>query len=303
MIADDTHLSYQEIEPLIRIGKELNYFTLLIEPRSSHKFDLDKLHGKKNPHLTNTFNQIKYYLELCKHNISKATIQNKLDAFELIVPRFYGWFLNQTDSQLVCNLAKVCFQNCLKFQNLENNFRKMKGSIVFEQLFEMRNQCQLHCTAKFFGKQNDILDGYFFDVEVNQSIGKMFPIEVVGFSITERSIVADVSLKNVGNLWQNDLNEEETKEVLDRKKLIDENNSEFEKLNCADRAHLTIALESNLEAKKSGIDFVFLKLLKINKSYISLETDNYDLFYFGQCLCYAKLKNIIKIPSLFATRF
>lgn len=47
MIADDTHLSYQEIEPLIHIGKEFNYFILLIEPRSTHKFDVNKLHGKK----------------------------------------------------------------------------------------------------------------------------------------------------------------------------------------------------------------------------------------------------------------
>lgn len=239
---------------------------------------------------------------LCQHDISKETIQKKLDAFELIVPRFYGWFLNQTDSLLVCNLAKKCFQDCLKIQNLTDHFKKIKNSIVFEELFETRNQYQLHCTAKFLDRKNDILDDYLFDVEVNQSVGKMFPIEVVGFCITERCIVADVRLSNVGNLWQNDLNKEEIKEVLERKKIIDEK-IELEKLNYGHKAHLTIALEPSLRANKTGIDLIFIKLLKINKDYINLQNDNYDLFYFGQCLCYAKLKKIIKISSLFAAQF
>ncbi|RNA07261.1 2 -3 -cyclic-nucleotide 3 -phosphodiesterase-like isoform X2 [Brachionus plicatilis] len=284
VIADDTHLSYEEIEPLIRIGKEFNYFILLIEARSSHKFDVDKLH------------------ELCRHNISKATIQKKLDAFELIIPRFYAWFLNHADSEFISSLAKTCFQECLDILEFKKDFNDTKNSFVFEELFEIRNQNQLHCTAKFLGKDSDLVKEYFFDLEVNQSMGKVFTIEIVGFSITNRSITADVRLRNVGNLWQNDLNEEEMEEVMENEILLN-HKSLFDELKYADRAHLTLALEPNLSACKSGIDLVTLKLLLINKNYKNLKTNDYDLFYFGQCLCYAKLRKIIKIPSLFAAQY
>lgn len=239
-------------------------------------------------------------LELCRHNISKATIQKKLDTFELIIPRFYAWFFNQADSKLICSMAKKCFDQCLEILELKTCFKKTKNSFIFEDLFEIRNQEQVHCTAKFLSKE--ICPEYFFDPEVNQCMGRMFPIEIAGFSITNRSIAADICLRNVGNLWKNDLNENEMEEAMQNINELSDKTI-FDKLEYADRAHITIGLEPNLSANKSGIDLITLKLLRIKKSYTKFQTDDFNLFYFGDCLCYAELKKTVKIPSLFAAQY
>ena len=43
VIIDNTNVKYWEIKPYLTIAKNFNYMVLVIEPRTSHKFDLEKL--------------------------------------------------------------------------------------------------------------------------------------------------------------------------------------------------------------------------------------------------------------------
>ncbi|CAF0962127.1 unnamed protein product [Brachionus calyciflorus] len=286
VIADDTHLTYSDIEPYIQIAKEFNYILVLIEPRSSHKFDVDKL------------------FTMCKHNVSKATIKKKLDDFQLIFPRYYAWFLNEIDSKYLCNLARETFEKCVNLsQNLSNDFIVLKKSLDPRALFEFRNELQLHCTSKFIGQNidsNKDSRDYCFNLEVNENIGKVFSLELSGFSISDRTLVGDVRLKKNSTLWNNDLDQEEKMEVLDQTDLTSLKQDVFECLNNADRAHFTLGLEPGLKAYKSGIDLVRVKLLKKLFKYKKFECDDFYLFYLGNCFSYVKLKKPIKLWAIFS---
>lgn len=46
VIADNTNIKFWEIKPYLDIAKEFNYLVLIIEPRTAHKFDVEKLFCK-----------------------------------------------------------------------------------------------------------------------------------------------------------------------------------------------------------------------------------------------------------------
>lgn len=43
IVVDNTNIKYWELKPYIDIGRKFNYLILIIEPRTAHKFDVEKL--------------------------------------------------------------------------------------------------------------------------------------------------------------------------------------------------------------------------------------------------------------------
>lgn len=43
IVADNTNITYWELKPYLDIARKFNYIILIIEPRTPHKFDVDKL--------------------------------------------------------------------------------------------------------------------------------------------------------------------------------------------------------------------------------------------------------------------
>lgn len=240
----------------------------------------------------------------------KKTIKRKLEEYQIIAPIYFAWFLNEKDSLWLDKLAKKClsevFEKCDLFKK---DILDLNLSIELNTLFEYKNKHQFHCTAKFLGKNwvnKSNLKEYVTNPWVTQNLGKVFELELIGFSVTKRSIAADICIRKeqVGKLWGNDLNQYEKLEVLENFK-DDNNNSLLNKEEFAQRAHITIGIRSGEKSYKAGIDLVVIKLMKkINelsgKQMQIVQTDNFEIIYINRGLCYCKLNKSIILNALFS---
>lgn len=195
-----------------------------------------------------------------------------------------------------------------KCESFKKDLSNIRTDVEPETLFEYRNKRKLHCTAKFVGKnwiKNRSLNDYVTDSYVNENLGRAFKLEIVGFSVSKRSIAFDICLRkeHVGKLWGNDLNNHEMLEVLEFFK-EDNNNSMTDTIEFADRAHITIGIRSGEKSYKAGIDLVGIKLMKkVNelkgKKNQTVQTDKFEIIYLNDCLCYCKLNNSIILNTIF----
>ncbi|CAF0832403.1 unnamed protein product [Brachionus calyciflorus] len=291
VIVDNTNIKYWEFKPYLSIAKEFNYIVLLIEPRTPHKFDLEKL------------------FLLNKHNVPKEIIKNRLKEYQIIFPIYFGWYLNETDSVALTKTAKECLKEAMKLcENLKSDLINDRLNSDVKILFEFKNETHLHCTSKFIGRsieKNPLMKEYAMNPRVTESLGTAFTLEIVGFSISKRSIAADVYLnkEQMGPLWGNDLNKLEILEVI--QDLNINNNIEskiFDDFEYGARAHVTIGLKPNEKAYRAGIDLMKIKLInKLNYDFNvkNFENDKYEFIYYNDSLCYCKLKNSIKFSTLF----
>lgn len=243
----------------------------------------------------------------------RQIIKRKLAEFQIIAPIYFAWFLNEKDSLWLNEMAKNCLSQVFdKCDLFKNDLMDVNLSIDLEKKFEFKNKRQLHCTAKFLGKNwanKSNLKEYVTDPWITQNLGKVFELELIGFSITKRSIAADVCLKreHIGKLWGNDLNQHEQLEVLEYLKK-DNYNSVIDKTEFAHRAHITIGVGSGEKSYKAGIDLVIIKLMKINnelngKEMQMVKTNNFEIIHINRSLCYCKLNNSIKLKALFSGEY
>ena len=169
----------------------------------------------------------------------------------------------------------------------------------------------LHCTAKFCGKSSsqESIKKYVENSEVSFNNGKHFRLQIIAFTITHQTIGAHVYLKDnkeMLDLWDNDLNEDQLSElsndVLPKKlKKLALN------LEPSSRAHITIGLANGVSAVQTGYDLVsILAMLKSDDSLAKknvIDTEDYELVYLENARCYAKLKEPINIDSIFSLDF
>lgn len=96
------------------------------------------------------------------------------------------------------------------------------------------------------------------------------------------------------------LNETYFKKSLKKKKDL------LEKIEFADKAHITIGLAESVQAAQSGHDSFNLKLrLKLNdllkRDLVKYDTEECQFIYLGDCYCFAKLKRSIFVPAIFSS--
>jgi hypothetical protein len=176
---------------------------------------------------------------------------------------------------------------------------------------------RLHCTAKYCGSQskaksNEDIVKYVQNSTVSDSIGKAFQLQVVGFSISENTIAADVKLtdeKTFAALWDNTLEPARQDEIFrtgffrnaDRYSLM-------KGLKPGARAHLTLALREGHQPVQSGVDLMNAKLRmahmgspKSTKFDPSSQID--EAFYLTDCFLYVRLKQPLEFDSFFACEY
>ena len=107
-------------------------------------------------------------------------------------------------------------------------------------------------------------------------------------------------------LFKNFLTPEDNDSIFAENFFKDANSSILmSRLEYGANAHITLALGPGAEAKKAGVDLYNnrLRLETINASNIqfeSLKLDNYEVFYFGDCYCYIKLKLPLYFTGIFS---
>jgi hypothetical protein len=147
---------------------------------------------------------------------------------------------------------------------------------------------------------------------VSDSVGQAFELKVVGFSISENTMAADVSLsdeKMFKALWDNDLEPARQYEILKNGFFQQANTYSLLKgLKPGARAHLTLGLREGQQPVQSGIDLMNVKLrmahLAAPKSTKFDEKSKIDeAFYLSDCFCYVRLKEPLVLDSLFACEY
>jgi hypothetical protein len=124
----------------------------------------------------------------------------------------------------------------------------------------------------------------------------------------------DLDCRESKQLWDNDLDEKNLNEILDDsyfRSLNKVNRAKFidEKLNFADRAHITIGCSKGTSNRQSGIDCLALKLRnylnqKNKKESLSIySTEEFDLIYVDVCYYMIKLKKPIIYDAIFTAEY
>ena len=103
IIIDNTHVKRWEMGTYLNLALTYNYPVVIVKPRTWWCNDADKL------------------AELNKHGVSAEIIRAKLRSFEEVTPLYYGWFLDERDSDWLYQLGQKSLSECYRvFPELKN---------------------------------------------------------------------------------------------------------------------------------------------------------------------------------------
>ncbi len=197
VVVDNTNVQFWELKPYLETALKYNYIVVIIEPRTKFKFDSKILFSKN------------------KHDVPRQVIEQKLKQFSVLIPYYFGWFLNEASCEKLRFAAetalKLCFEHLTQYRT---DFKAKNSYIDPFRLYEFKAG-ELHCTTKYIGgkKQADLDENrkYYEHSFVAESIGRANMLQVIGFCIGQSTISAIVSLKDAKQkfLWKNGLSEKE----------------------------------------------------------------------------------------------
>ena len=197
VIVDNTNVKRWEMAKYFGIAERFLYAVVLVEPKTPWRLDAAQLAQKNS------------------HGVPFNVICRKVKDFELVTPRYYGWFLNLTDSLGLVELADSLLMRCLHSSKMLNDdFKKFSGLESSSDMlnFYSRRNCRgvgatiLHCTSKFMAKGES--KEYANRQEVNECLGKTTVIQIHGFSISSQTFGAKLELtESQLPLWDQNDNE------------------------------------------------------------------------------------------------
>lgn len=177
IIIDNTNIQAWNYKSYLRLSKEHHYTPLILEPQTPWAKNT-KLLAKKN-----------------SHGVPKETLDQRLKKFEPALPLYYWWFLNEDDSSQILTMAQDWLKKSLQVQEFFNDFCDFsKLSSVEEMMrYYKRNEGPggykvLHATA-FVAKKGKAKNAkeYMAKDVVQDSMGKTFPLHIIGFVLTPRT--------------------------------------------------------------------------------------------------------------------
>jgi hypothetical protein len=175
-----------------------------------------------------------------------------------------------------------------------------------EKYFSMKNKL-LHVTSKFCGKDmrsKSNLD-YFKRITVPLNVGKSFKIKIIGFSVTESTIGAQIDLYDdllQLSLWDNEFTDVELNTIFKKTGISNQH------LKTGSRAHITIGLAKDIKPVQTGFDLYAILLMMKSKKHQAdttkpIQIDNFKIFYLGNCSIYIELIEPIYLDSIFSFGF
>lgn len=278
VIVDNTNNQLWEFEPYLDVAKANNYVVIIAEPKTSWRRDVAQLEKKS------------------VHNIPASALKKKLNTYEDFCPEYFGWFVNEADTQMLHSIAQAYLDEFSRnsefkqdFSSWATNFRDLK-SYFFGNSFD--ETCQLfHCTAHYVGDECDT-DEYSRRKVVLNSLGKVYTLRVVGFVITPRTFGVRLQLDDEAlKLWNQKDNEggpggcDDLARNMSRLQLQDKTSKPRNGKKCGNqcpstiptlhwtgrvryekrfnptfgrgsRAHITLGCASNASAVQTGFDLV-----------------------------------------------
>ncbi|XP_077997830.1 2',3'-cyclic-nucleotide 3'-phosphodiesterase-like [Glandiceps talaboti] len=180
VVIDNTNVRGWEMRYYLDLANQKNYTVVLVEPKTSWKFDAHEL-ARRN-----------------KHNVQLTLLQKKVQSFETMIPLFFGWFLNYTDSAKVRKQGQDVYKSLQQIPEFVDRFKMCvhgdpSAALNFNAYFSADSFVvgthMLHCTAKFCAR-GKVPDSYTYAKHegVLQSLGKAFTTQIIGFFVTPRTL-------------------------------------------------------------------------------------------------------------------
>eukprot|EP00088_Acartia_fossae_P029030 TRINITY_DN29822_c0_g2_i4.p1 TRINITY_DN29822_c0_g2~~TRINITY_DN29822_c0_g2_i4.p1 ORF type:complete len:319 (+),score=10.34 TRINITY_DN29822_c0_g2_i4:312-1268(+) len=178
-----------------KLAQIYRYLIVLVEPQTPWKMDVREL-VKRN-----------------SHGVDIKSIRRRANDYEMVMPRYLGWFLNRADSIGLIRCSKdLLVRALLSCKEFHEDFRAFSGCDRIEEMiyFYTRKNCVglsqqlLHITSRFFrfkkGQEN--FDLSFYD----KFMGLTSNLSIAGFCITKETLGAKLVLDQTQlGLWeQND---------------------------------------------------------------------------------------------------
>lgn len=235
VIIDNTNVRRWELQHYVKLAADYSYTVLIVEPQTPWCFEPSELVQKST------------------HGVSLGLLEDKVKKYDKILPQFVGWFLNKEGTDLLGSLGekyfKLCLEaypelaKCLKKSPEESDQQENEDSTTkdFGDYFTRAKgeQTSFHCTAFYAGTgKSQTAKQYFKKKVVQKSMGKYFPLKIIGIVVTPRTLGARVELNGEQlELWQKDDKEatgdkkaggkkEKKKEKKEKKKQVKDESDE-----------------------------------------------------------------------------
>ena len=117
LVIDNTNIKRWEMKYYFGLAAQFNYVVVVVLPRTWWRFEPAEL-AKRN-----------------KHGVCEEVLRKKVRMFEESIPMYYGWMVNEYDSQKLFDLGRKYFGYCIAefpdFKKFMLAARTVDGSVSF----------------------------------------------------------------------------------------------------------------------------------------------------------------------------
>ncbi|KAG0724170.1 2',3'-cyclic-nucleotide 3'-phosphodiesterase [Chionoecetes opilio] len=205
IIIDNTNLQAWNYKYYLRLSKDHHYTPLIIEPQTPWAKDTEQLAGKNS------------------HGLTKEILDQRLKKYEAPKPIYYWWFLNEEDSSQILTVAQSWLKKSLHIQEFIKDFYGFSKLSSVEDVLNYYTKNEghggytvLHATACITkkGKAKNAKE-YMAKEAVKNSLGKVFPLHIIGFVMTPRTFGVRLRLEEEAlEVWGMDDHETEAEDTL-----------------------------------------------------------------------------------------
>lgn len=180
IIIDNTNVRHWEYQVYLKMCKEYNYVAVVLEPQTPWGFNAEELAHRNT------------------HGLTAEFLAKKLKMYQQALPIYFAWFVNEVDSQTITKIAWQWMESSLR--EIKDFFEDFSQYTQLESLEDMlkyftRDNVILHVTAKFTNRGKPYgAQEYINDPVVKGSLGRCYPINVIGYVITPRTFGARIQL-------------------------------------------------------------------------------------------------------------
>ncbi|XP_063590101.1 2',3'-cyclic-nucleotide 3'-phosphodiesterase-like isoform X2 [Penaeus indicus] len=195
IIIDNTNVRNWEMKFYLTLAREYHYVPVIVEPQTPWCRDAHELATRNS------------------HGVDESIIEQKVKGYQEVLPLYFGWFFNETDSVSVLKITNEWLKHCLQVQDFFSDLSAETGLSSREELLKYFNRSSfvdggptLHATAKFTarGKAENAME-YINNPIVKTAQGKAFSVDIIGYVITPFTIGARIKLTpSMLQLWGND---------------------------------------------------------------------------------------------------
>lgn len=112
IIVDNSNIKVWEMQFYLNLANDFSYITVLVEPKTSWRKELDQLAART------------------VHDVTSEFIRRKMEEYQVAIPLYFGWFLNERDSNELLEIARIQLQQCIRCKEFKKWVRNLTPGIA-----------------------------------------------------------------------------------------------------------------------------------------------------------------------------